>query len=95
MYLVSGTELYLIVLQLYVLCIMPHLGNSFAFTFLFHTSWFVFLGWRLCFAVVPATLALDLPTWITPSTSVFLSHCLTPHNLYIYVESGRTAGVVG
>ena len=49
------------------ICILPHLGILFCYSFIngFFFSKFLFLGWRFfCCALVPGTLALDLPTWM-------------------------------
>ena len=58
----------------------------------------LFLGWRFfCCALVPSTLALDMPTLILYRRGVWfsLSHCLRPQNFYLKdKESGRTLGVL-
>ena len=53
---------------------MPHLGIPFAL-FVLYFSQFVFLGWRVCRALVPRTLARELPTLIHSLFLVLL--CLT------------------
>ena len=49
-----------------------------------------YVGWRFfCYALVPGTLALDLPTLILQRGMVFLSHCLWPQNLYLSTMKHR------
>ena len=73
----ASTHLIVRVLAACVICTLPHLGILLFFypSIFFFFSWLLFLGWRFfCCALVPGTLALDLPTSILQRL-VFL--CLT------------------
>ena len=62
-----------------------HPGCRNYFVFYSFSIFFVALISRLafiCCALVPGTLALDLPTLILQRRSVFLCLSLSPHNLY-------------
>ena len=82
-------------------CLLCHLcptpcRNSLVFNSSSHFfSQLLFLGWRFfCCALVPGTLALDLPTLILQGL-VFLCLAVCDHRICIYdEESGRTLGVM-
>ena len=67
-HLLLSASTYFIVRVLFacVISTLPHLGILlFFYRLVFFFSWLLFLGWRFfCFALVPGTLALDLPTLI-------------------------------
>ena len=64
------------VLSACVVCTLPHIEILlFFYSSSFFFSQLLFLGWRFfCCALVPGTLALDLPTLILQRL-VFLCHC--------------------
>ena len=71
------------VLSACVICILPHLGNTSIFIRLVFSRSSYFSGgvFCCCCALVPGTLALDLPTLI--SDVWFFSVSLWPQNLYL------------